>query len=188
MASCCNKPRCARSSKSKEVLARLKQTQAEYTTSFGVDFDTPKYFEDRLPIGLIHAQIELPVHLYLGAYSKMQTLLQQAIFNSSLSENSEMSAKCFGTTTKIILLDVSLALDSYTHKAVNRLTESVHNLESAKDNLANQLMHDGLTGTLSRAYILDVLKKKPAQTKRNPDLTFSLAMLDIDSFKQINDT
>lgn len=170
-----------------ETLARLKKTQHEYLVRFGKHYDTLAYFEYRLRIGIAHARVSLPLDLYLSAYSKMQGLLQSAIFGSTLSEQAEMLGKCFNVVAKIILLDISLAIDAYNHMTMMSLNESVHQLEHTKHFLTNQLMHDSLTGILSRAYIMDVLQKKLALTSRDPESSFGIAMIDIDYFKHIND-
>lgn len=47
--------------------------------------------------------------------------------------------------------------------------------------------HDDLTGLANRRYMQDRLKQTIAQSERNND-TFSVAMVDIDFFKQINDS
>ncbi len=168
-------------------LKRLKTTQAEYLSRFGANFNTSEYFEYRLRIGIAHARIQLPLHLYLAAYAQIQTLIQQAVLNSSLCENSELIADCYSSIAKIIMLDSSLALDSYIYSTMHYLSDSVEELEHQKDSLTNQLMHDSLTGVLSRAYILDVIHKQLGKLQRDSSFIFNLALLDIDHFKNIND-
>jgi voltage-gated potassium channel Kch len=44
---------------------RLKKTQTVYLLSLGQDFASAEYFEERLRVGLAHARIGLPLHLYV---------------------------------------------------------------------------------------------------------------------------
>jgi len=166
---------------------RLKQTQTEYLLSFGIDFDKCEYFEYRLRVGAAHARINMPMHLYIAAYSEMQNLLHQALRDSSISDPARMVC-CHQFINKIIFLDISLAIDAYNMATITDLSESVTQLEEEKDQLSNQLMHDTLTGALSRAYILDVLSKQLSINKRSQHEKLSVALFDIDHFKKINDT
>jgi len=172
---------------SNELLERLKHTQSEYLASFGAEFETQGYFEHRLRIGLAHARIQLPLHLYLAAFSQIQALIQIAVYHSSLGEDPELIADCYSSVAKIIMLDISLVIDSYMHSTLNILSSSVQELEHQKISLTNQLMHDSLTGVLSRSYILDVLLKQLGKKQRDGNVDFSLTLFDLDHFKNIND-
>jgi len=172
---------------SEELLVRLKRTQSEYLARFGVEFKSKNYFEYRLRIGIAHARIQLPLNLYIASFLQIQTLLQKAVLNSSLSENPELVTDCYVTISRIIMLDISLAIDSYIHSTMHSLSSSVEKLEHQNNSLADQLMHDSLTGVLSRAYILDILHKQLGQIQRDTDHVLSMVLLDIDHFKSIND-
>ena len=168
-------------------IERLKQTQTEYLLSFGINFDKCEYFEYRLRVGAAHARINMPMHLYIAAYSKMQNLLHQALRDSTINDPARMVC-CHQFINKIIFLDISLAIDAYNMATITDLSESVMQLEEEKDQLSNQLMHDTLTGALSRAYIMDVLSKQLSINKRTQHEKLSVALFDIDHFKKINDT
>jgi diguanylate cyclase (GGDEF)-like protein len=168
-------------------IRRLKQTQTEYLLSFGNNYNQPEYFEYRLRVGAAHARINMPMHLYIAAYSKMQCLLHQALRDSDITDQALMVA-CHQFINKIIFLDISLAIDAYNMTTINELSESVIQLEEEKDLLSNQLMHDTLTGALSRAYIIDVLGKQISIFDRSHKQNLSVALFDIDFFKKINDT
>ena len=160
---------------SDELVVRLKHTQSEYLAQFGVDFDSRDYFEYRLRIGIAHARMQLPLTLYLAAFSQIQILLQQAVITSRLNDNSVLIDECYVTISRIMMLDISLAIDSYVHPTMHSPSSSVEELKLQIDSLTNRLMHDSLTDVLSRAYILDIVHKQIAQK------------LDIDHFKIIND-
>ena len=172
---------------SEELLVRLKHTQTEYLATFGADFESKPYFEYRLRIGIAHARIQLPLNLYIAAFSQIQILVQQAILNSDLSKSPELVADYYATISKIIMLDTSIAIDSYIHSSMQIPSSSVQELELQINSLTNRLMHDSLTGVLSRAYILDILHKQISQHQRDDRFIVSLALLDIDHFKKIND-
>jgi len=168
-------------------ISRLKKTQTEYLLSLGIDFGSFDYFEHRLRIGVAHARIGMPLNIYLAAYSKMQCLLHIAIHNAKIKD-SDLAMSYHQFLNKIIFLDMSLATDAYAFSTINSLSESVDRLSKEKDQLSNQLMHDTLTGSLSRAYILDVLNKLTSKYSRTKTQKVSVALLDIDHFKTINDT
>ena len=168
-------------------IGRLKQTQTEYLMSFGVNFQSPGYFEYRLRVGVAHARISMPMHIYIAAYSKMQCLLLQALQDSEINDP-ETRDQCRHLIIKLIYLDISLAIDAYNFTTMSNLSESVNKLEKEKNFLSNQLMHDTLTGVLSRAYILDVLDKYIAIQQRSHHQQLSVALIDLDHFKNINDT
>ncbi|MGD9385558.1 MAG: protoglobin domain-containing protein, partial [Thioalkalispiraceae bacterium] len=168
-------------------LQRLKQTQTEYLLSFGLEFDKPDYFEYRLRVGAAHARINMPMHLYIAAYSTMQCLLHQALRDAQL-QDPKQELLCHQLINKIIFLDISLAIDAYNLSTLKNLSKSVEQLEEEKDALSNQLMHDTLTGALSRAYIMDILKKHLSIRRQSHPENISVALFDIDHFKKINDT
>jgi diguanylate cyclase (GGDEF)-like protein/PAS domain S-box-containing protein len=60
--------------------------------------------------------------------------------------------------------------------------------KSAEDDLRRAAMHDALTGLVNRAYFLDSLDRAVARVQRRPDKTIALLFLDLDRFKQINDS
>ncbi len=172
---------------SEKNIPGLKQTQTEYLLSLGIGFDTSEYFEHRLRIGIAHARIEMPMNIYIAAYSKMQCLLHEAVRNSSIDDHDLLMA-CHQFINKIVFLDISLATDAYNFATLNNLSESVSQLKKEKNKLSNQLMHDALTGSLSRAYIMDVLDKHVAKHSRANSQNLSVALFDIDHFKNVNDT
>ena len=58
----------------------------------------------------------------------------------------------------------------------------------AEEELRRAAMHDALTGLLNRAYFLESLERAVARVQRRPDQTMALLFLDLDRFKQINDS
>ena len=58
----------------------------------------------------------------------------------------------------------------------------------AEEELRRAAMHDALTGLVNRGYFLESLERAVARVQRRPDQTVALRFLDLDRFKQINDS
>ena len=95
-----------------ELLARVKAKQKAYfirLTQGNYDLD---YVEDRLKIGAIHEQIDLPVKFYLGMYSFYLRQVWKHIFAVDRTHPDEMM-EIFFSLMKLTFLDISLAIDTY---------------------------------------------------------------------------
>jgi len=68
-----------------------------------------------------------------------------------------------------------------------RMLDLQGELNAAKVKLTHQALHDPLTGVLNRGAIMDILDKEIAKSTRE-NKSFCIAMLDLDHFKQVNDT
>lgn len=170
-----------------EHIQRLKTTQMEYLLGFGLDFLDVSYFEYRLRIGIAHERIGLPLHMYLAAYRHLQTLIQTAL-PFTAEEGIERYHRYLDNINKIVMLDVSLAIDAYTRVRSDLVNASLQAIAQERDILTSQLMHDTLTQTLSRRFILETLGKQLAELYRQPEHQLGIALMDLDHFKQINDT
>lgn len=172
---------------SQDHINRLKITQKEYLDSFGVNFNAVSYFEYRLRVGVAHERVGLPLHLYLAAYRTLQTLIQAAL-PAHVCQQASLYAQYMHSISKIVILDTSLAIDAYTRNRIDYMKASLQALTQERDVLTTQIMHDTLTGTLSRRFILETLNKQLAQLSRQPDRHLSIALMDLDHFKQVNDS
>ena len=73
-------------------------------------------------------------------------------------------------------------------KRANRLSEARNaELEAAKAAIEHNALHDSLTGLPNRRYLDEVLKTRAEYAQRNGS-TLALLHIDLDRFKQINDT
>jgi len=72
-------------------------------------------------------------------------------------------------------------------RAGRRIVDLQRELVVAREALRQQATHDGLTGLLNRSAILEVLQNELARSARS-NLPLSILMVDLDHFKQINDT
>ena len=60
--------------------------------------------------------------------------------------------------------------------------------KKAEEELRRAAMHDALTGLLNRACFLEALERAVARIQRRPDRALALLFLDLDRFKQMNDS
>jgi diguanylate cyclase (GGDEF)-like protein len=72
-------------------------------------------------------------------------------------------------------------------RAGTRILQLQEELVQAREALRDQAMHDGLTGLLNRVSVLEALQSGLARANREHD-PLSVLMIDIDCFKQTNDT
>ncbi len=72
-------------------------------------------------------------------------------------------------------------------RAGSRILDLQEDLLEAREALREQATHDGLTGLLNRASILELLQNELARAGRKKQ-PVSLLLIDLDRFKQINDT
>lgn len=170
-----------------EHVERLKITQLEYLQHFGLDFTEASYFEYRLRIGLAHERVGLPLHMYLAAYRYLQKLILDALPQAIPGDRLGFS-HYRDSINKVVILDISLAIDAYTQIRVDLINASMQAIAQERDYLTSQLMHDSLTRTLSRRFILETLNKHLAQLSRQADRILGVALLDLDHFKLVNDT
>jgi diguanylate cyclase (GGDEF)-like protein/PAS domain S-box-containing protein len=76
-------------------------------------------------------------------------------------------------------------------KRASRLAGSISDISArkrAEEELRRAAMHDGLTGLMNRAYFLEHLERAVARVQRRPDRAVGLLFLDLDRFKQVNDS
>lgn len=72
-------------------------------------------------------------------------------------------------------------------RAGRRIIELQEQLLKAREALRIEATHDGLTGLLNRSSILEVLENELARSRRE-SRPISVLMLDLDRFKEVNDT
>ena len=172
--------------KSKALIKSLRQTQADYLRSFGVDFTSKHYFEERLRVGMAHKRIGLPISLYQAAYRKLQQTLVDVI-PADIDSHSTSREAMIDLIGKLTALDMSLAIETYYLAYVQEVQASLTELRLEGDELRNMVSMDAMTGVHSRDYILGLLERGMSVTLEKKK-SLCVAMLDLDNFKQVNDT
>jgi two-component system cell cycle response regulator len=167
-------------------LAKLKRTQADYLLSLGIDFGTADYFENRLRIGITHAQVGIPLSLYECAYLFLKENIIRA-FPASLRNNVDKFVELNGFLNRITTLDMSLAVETYHLSKVQTLKRALKSMEQLDAELRHKVATDALTGVASHGQCLSSLGRaiKVAQRKEIP---LCVSMVDLDKFKRVNDT
>ncbi len=72
-------------------------------------------------------------------------------------------------------------------RAAGRIVELQQELIAARERLRDEATHDALTGLWNRAAILEILHRELARAERQQK-TLAVLMVDLDHFKQVNDT
>ncbi len=67
------------------------------------------------------------------------------------------------------------------------LTQKIEQIEALQEQLRQQAIHDPLTGLYNRRFLEETLGRELAQAQRSNE-ALSIAMIDIDRFKSVNDT
>lgn len=164
--------------------AALLRSQSAYLISFGADFDTLEYFEDRLRIGLVHAWAGVPLSLFLCSHQVMLSVIMRCI-ETTIPDNEQFRFVSF--MIKIAALDTALAGEVYHIAQMRHLESSVSRLRDERIQLRHAAGTDALTGLANRASLLPHLTQALANAVRD-NTPLCVIMADLDLFKQVNDT
>ncbi|MFC7302058.1 GGDEF domain-containing protein [Cognatiluteimonas weifangensis] len=86
------------------------------------------------------------------------------------------------------LQQANLQLEERVQQRTRELREQIAQRELAEAQLKHQVMHDPLTGLPNRVYLRDRIERALSQLRREPGRSFALLYIDVDRFKQINDS
>lgn len=163
----------------------LKATQLLYLKSYGLNFDSAEYFEQRLLVGQVHAQIKLPLPYYKMAFRILDEVLLDYIAETIPREH-DIFLPMIKLISRISTLDMSLAIETYHNIKVQGMSKSINALQNEKQSLSCIIERDELTKVASRSKLLEYLNLN-IETSFDENDTFCVAMIDLDYFKAVND-
>lgn len=166
-------------------IEHLKMQQLAYLETYGLNFDTPEYFEQRLKVGQVHAKIGLPLSYYQMSFRVLdETIINYLVMHTTNNEGTIL--QYVKLISNLSALDMSLAIETYHGKKIHDMSDSIHALMDEHESLVIKMDLDELTMAASRARILDYVKNNvlKAEERGSP---FCVAMIDIDFFKSVND-
>jgi diguanylate cyclase (GGDEF)-like protein len=131
---------------------------------------------------ITHLQSTQDVHEQITLLDKPPTSLELNI-TSVKNKSGEYTGRL------IILRDVTerKLTEDEIRKVNEVLQDKLAKIEELQDNLREQAIRDSLTGLYNRRYLDETLETELARAERN-QLPVSVVMLDIDHFKDFNDT
>jgi len=168
------------------VTKQVKHTVTTFLLSLGSGFDSKKYFEHRLHVGMAHRGVDLSLSLYLCAYRA----LSQCIINhipESIKQDQGQYEKIVEFLYKINALDMTLAIETYHNSHMQDLKASIGGMEIRQQELQQQAITDSLTGMVNHDYIFEKLGELLGQHKTQ-NQPLCVIMADIDFFKKVNDS
>jgi len=165
---------------------RLKHTQTDYLLSLGLNFRSVDYFENRLRVGVTHAQVGVPLSLYESAFLFLKENILSA-FPVNLQNEPGKFIQLVGFLNKITTLDMSLAIETYHLSKVQTLEKALKSLERLDAELRHKVATDALTGVASHGQCLSALRRSVKIAQRN-ETPLCVGMADLDNFKLVNDT
>ncbi|MBU1042650.1 MAG: GGDEF domain-containing protein [Proteobacteria bacterium] len=184
------------------TLARLKKHMARYLlTLFGGEYDDI-YVLSRLRVGLVHNRIGVPPKLYISSLRTLHDILRRYLAGpaTGATDAGDACQTCLpvlAALEKLLLFDLSLVFDTYTHALMDQVNRGMADLEAyAKSlerevqarthQLEEQASHDVLTGLPNRRTLFETLRRETAHAARHSH-PLTLAYLDLDGFKSVND-
>lgn len=128
----------------------------------------------------------------LGSPDKIQiewerTLPEPHVFDVQIYPLHERFGRFIGKS--VVLRDVThlKKIERELQKTNHQLEEKLAQIERLKDELREQSIHDALTGLFNRRYLEEIFQREIARAERG-NYPLSLVIIDIDHFKELNDT
>lgn len=143
------------------ITTRLKDAQKRYLMSLVTGPYDERYRDDRIRIGQVHDRIGLTPQWYLGAYALYLNLLHPLIFR----EYRDRPAQCQFlriALTKVIFLDIQLAIEAYIQKGSEKLEFANRQLAELSRELGKGLTQKKKDLQKERDFISTVLETSGA--------------------------
>lgn len=129
-----------------KVLGHVQSMQRRYFLALtGGDYGRA-YFADRLRVGATHRRVGLPIRWYLGAYAVYLRSIGNRLF-TSFADDPARALAVFLSMQKLVMLDISLAIDVYEHTIV-RQAQAIRELSTPVLQLRDGLLLLPIIGLL----------------------------------------
>lgn len=177
-----------------ETLRRLKHYQREYMLSLvGGDYGK-QYVENRLRIGQVHKRLSVEPKHYMSSIHILRNLIITMV-DKHLDER-KMSP-FVSALDRLIAFDISLVFETYTLSLTNDIRSSRDKLAAYAESLEKIVeertaeleaasLTDLLTGLPNRRALQKEFKRILSSARRH-DSSISIAYIDVDNFKGLND-
>lgn len=182
-----------------DTMGRLKRAMRRYIIELFDGFYDLDYVNKRLRIGKVHKQIGVPPKLFISAIWLLEKILHEEIENYTARIGMvDVGKKLKCALHKLLMLDTQFVFDTYIASLVaevsiakEQMEEQIAHLEvtisERTRELENLSRRDGLTGLWNQHAFYECLHHELAASERYKE-SLSLAYLDIDGFKSLNDT
>lgn len=179
-----------------DTLQRLRKAQRTYVIDLFSGVYDASYVNNRLRIGMVHKRIGVEPKLYLSAVRTLKEIIIRV-----LREHVADADQChlvIETLDKLIYFDTTLVFDTY----IDSLLEEIENAKERTERYAKSLEEkvvertlqlelqaklDPLTNLYNQRAMYDLLRREYQRAKRH-DVDMSIVYLDVDNFKQVNDS
>lgn len=176
--------------KENATLQRLKVTQKRYFERLLSGQYDYEYALDRLAVGIAHQRIGLQPQWYTGAFGSFVQHFSLGL-QHEFRYAPEVSSQVLTALNKLVLLDVTLALDAYSHAAHNAIMRARDDVQNRFDEQAKQIeqlaFYDTLTGLPNRNLLGELVEQQLTVTRRE-QRTLALIYMDIINLKEVNET
>jgi hypothetical protein len=113
------------------TVARLKRNQSAYFNRLTAGDYGSDYVQDRLRVGVAHERLGLSPHWYIGAYCQYLSGLLPEVW-TLLGDRPERFIAAWQALQKLVLFDISLAMETYIHAACGRIQAEHERSEQAR--------------------------------------------------------
>lgn len=114
------------------VLKEVKDLEKNYFLSLTAGKYNSDYIRDRIKIGTEHSHNGLDIKWYLGAANFYLREVEQHIFESN-KDDIDRAREIYNSITKLIFLDIGLAIDTYIHQreiTIKKQQEAIRELST----------------------------------------------------------
>jgi diguanylate cyclase (GGDEF)-like protein len=167
------------------------QTWTQHLRCYGQDFDTPKYFGERLATAAAFVRAKIP----LSVLQLQHSLTQQALISNlsvKFADNATTLQSLTDCVLKITSLDVYLSAEGYRLPQIDELRKALTRLRKETSHWHQEASTDQLTGLMRYNTLMEALDHHINMAHRGHDggskNPLCVAMIDLDFFKKINDT